>query len=1075
MNFNLKKALLAGTAIVAVGGFAASANAQTTLTGNTTLGAGDLSGHTAGDDIILDSFNLLVDDTDNTAIGAVTDTGTPEDGTVTFDSNAGDNDSTDVTVGSISIGSGNVSVLATENTASANGDATTVTVTNGITTTGDVIVTGGTNANNSSDAGDIATLNVGGSISAANITITDGADGAGILNLNGSGTQTITGVVAGDGAVNVTNTGSVVFVGDSTNTGQLTVNNDGNAQSVEFQGDYAGNIDLGDGTGTDTITATFSGTSQTISAGLNGGATETVNVNIQGGDVVNATTAVWDGITTLTISGNTELDMDQALTATTVNVQTGSTLDVAANVTGNITGNGAIVVSGNSVVDGSVDAATAAVAGAHTLTIDADTGAAVSAASIDTVTLSNANAELAVGSATGETTTFTGNVVAGSGDGVNGDVTLGLNGEATAETVIFNGNVGADGAAIETFEVGGDDTAAKIATLNGNLYAAAVVVGDTDVFTFNGTGEVATIDGTADAGGEGTVNIGNGTNAATMTVTGAIGGGDNLNVLNVANNGTLNVGNNIDATTIIVNGTANVTGASTWTGATQIGYDGAATVNLSQGLTLGGGVQIGDGAGDTARLIITETATYDPDGEAQVIDAGANVFTFTGDTVTTIQLGESDSAWVAGDDITVIDGIGVSNFNTAVDDGRIVFASDSLIALSRGAATDADTLEVVVGYRDAAAAFGNASTGEGVANYLVGLGAGGTTAEQTLRNSLIGLTGEALEERAESLAPVVDGGFVVGANQAAGLSNATTNTRMAALRGGEATGMVAGEMGDGVGVWGKAFGQLAEQDERDGVAGYDADTYGFALGIDSENLMNDAVFGLSFSYGDTEVDSDGVNNTDTDIDSYQLSFYGNKDLQDNMYVSGILGYAWNDIDQTRFNVNGVANNNASADFDSDQFMLYAEFGKDFAMDNKLTLTPRVLANYQHISIDSYRETGSTANLNVSTDDMDIFEMGLGVTAAWDLQDDLGNMVKPSLSAEYRYDFVEDSVESTSSFTAGGASFRTEGFDPAQSTFELGAAVEYSMDNNWTVSADYGYTFKEDYDAHSASLRAGYKF
>jgi outer membrane autotransporter protein len=191
-------------------------------------------------------------------------------------------------------------------------------------------------------------------------------------------------------------------------------------------------------------------------------------------------------------------------------------------------------------------------------------------------------------------------------------------------------------------------------------------------------------------------------------------------------------------------------------------------------------------------------------------------------------------------------------------------------------------------------------------------------------------------------------------------------------------------------------------------------------------------------------------------------------------VSGMVGYAMNSVDQTRNNVAG-SGQTANADFDGDQYMAYAEFGKDY-MTNGMKITPKALVNYVHADYDGYTETGTSgANLTVGSTDVDVLELGVGVSAEWDLDDGNGNAIRPSLTAEYRYDVIGDEVQTTSSFTGGGASFKTEGFDPAQSAFLLGTGIQYDISDSVSMSADYGYQFKEDYDAHNVSIRAGVKF
>jgi outer membrane autotransporter protein len=142
----------------------------------------------------------------------------------------------------------------------------------------------------------------------------------------------------------------------------------------------------------------------------------------------------------------------------------------------------------------------------------------------------------------------------------------------------------------------------------------------------------------------------------------------------------------------------------------------------------------------------------------------------------------------------------------------------------------------------------------------------------------------------------------------------------------------------------------------------------------------------------------------------------------------------------------------------------------------MTLTPHALAHWTYYSADDYTETGAgAANLNVDNDSLNIFELGVGVDAAWDMKNRNGSRVKPVLSAGVRYDLVGDEVETTSTFTGGGAAFGTQGMEPGRTTLNLGAGVGYFTTDNWELSAEYDYEYKSDYDGHSGQFRAAYHF
>ena len=1146
MNLNLKKALLAGTAIVAVGAFAVSSAsaAEVTTAGATDWGgvAADFAGsdadsvtfagvHTVtvepGEDIgttTTNSLNMSID-TRTSAGNVIFDGGAASPavstvyGAVGDSSNFGAGNAATITIGDDGNNDGG--------TVSFLGDIATGTVINVQTGTGNGTIT----------LGDGATATTVG----ANIDLDTGAAGNGntILNLNGTtvtGTLTNTDTDNGAGGIliNVDADSSLDGNVDLTTVAGTVIVDDGKTLSVgaaTFDVLATGTVVLGNAT-TDSATLVFDGTGAQAVTGLidsdvinkgaisvtNTGGTVTFNqaigntldlstLTLAAGSMVNTAGTV--DVNTITIGSGSTLDADGDVTGNVVN---NGTLDIssgAAAVTGDITGAGALSVTATAEVVGDVSAATSAIANGAVLSVSGDDAAAAAAGTVNigTVTFGNAASGLTLDADDTGTTTFTGNLTGDAGDG---DLTLGGDAGET-ETIVFNGNVGSATAAIDDIVVGNTNAAVHTASISGDVFADNLTVGNGDILTVTGsTVNLATIVGSG--AGEGSLVIGNGTGATTATVTGAIGAGNTeLAGLQVTAGSTLNITDDltmrsatdgaldIDGTLVVdstggvsilndlagnmrLDGTMTVnrTGAGDLTlgdnmTAIEVGFGGSATINANSRIAAADPILIGDGAGDVVRLNAGRSAGFDSVAVAQVLN-NTGATTVAVGSVLELGLGENtDAAFVAGEDITFLTQVGGTDFTTQLGDGRIAFVDSGLLTLT-DQGSDATNVTGRIGYKQAASSFTAGSTGVGAADVLVNLGTGGGADLQAIRNRLVVANAVDAEVIAESIAPTADGGFVVAGNQAAGLTLDATNARIELARAGSSeTGMVAGQMGEGVGVWGKLFGQTADQDNREGVSGYDADTYGMAVGIDSENVVPGALVGMSFSYADTDVESENVNSTDTDVDSYQFSVYGSKDLANNSYVTGIASYARNNIDQTRNNVANTAGNVAKGDFDSDQFGLYAEFGRDYMMNAGMTLTPRVLANYQHVSFDGYTETGSTANLRVDNDDMDIFELGLGVTAAWDLQDTMGNAIKPSLSAEYRYDTVGDEVESTSSFTGGGANFKTTGFDPAQSSFTMGAGLEYDVADQWTVSADYDYTFKEDYNAHAASVRAGYKF
>lgn len=333
---------------------------------------------------------------------------------------------------------------------------------------------------------------------------------------------------------------------------------------------------------------------------------------------------------------------------------------------------------------------------------------------------------------------------------------------------------------------------------------------------------------------------------------------------------------------------------------------------------------------------------------------------------------------------------------------------------------------------------------------------------------------EALHDVLQSVEPTLDGSDLVGALTVSNQTLDLAGQQLAMLRGGGETGMAAGDGMQGVRAWGQMFGSRANQSEHGGVEGYNADTWGGALGIDTQDINDKAVLGVAFSYGNTNANSKNSNQTGTDVDSYQLTLYGDYDLGQDTFVNVMLAYGRQSVDTTRFNVGGIGGLNAHGSFNTNQYAARAELGRNYAYGSAL-VTPTILANYLHYAPESYTETGAGgANEHIARKDMDVFELGAGVNLSQTYKVDNGAFT-PSVHSGYRYDLIGDHLESANTFSAGGPAFDTKGIQPGRGTFSAGMNLKYQTAQNWEFTAKYEFQYKSNYTNNAAFLRAAYKF
>jgi outer membrane autotransporter protein len=314
-----------------------------------------------------------------------------------------------------------------------------------------------------------------------------------------------------------------------------------------------------------------------------------------------------------------------------------------------------------------------------------------------------------------------------------------------------------------------------------------------------------------------------------------------------------------------------------------------------------------------------------------------------------------------------------------------------------------------------------------------------------------------LARLSETLSPDVSRGVLHAATNSQTLVSGVINDRSSRAR--SATG--APEKG----VWLQALSSDANQDERRGVAGYDADSHGIAVGADGQ-LNADTTLGLAYSYLDTDVKSDLGNKTK--VTGHALTLYSNW-VHDNWFVDSSLMYGWNDNESKRH----IAGTQAKADYDSDVFGVSALAGYSLRLMPDVVLEPQVGARYANVGMDAYREKGSSASLNVGSQRYEVGEMGIGarLAAAFDVG---SGSLEPEAKLMAWHDFIGDKVSTTSAFVLGGESSVSRGTTPVRDSYELGLGANYRM-GAWSVGGSYNYLTSSGFDADSFTAKVRYAF
>lgn len=524
------------------------------------------------------------------------------------------------------------------------------------------------------------------------------------------------------------------------------------------------------------------------------------------------------------------------------------------------------------------------------------------------------------------------------------------------------------------------------------------------------------------------------------------------------------------------------------------GGDAAIDGNGQTILHLNGGTVIGDIEGIRDAFVNGNVAIYSQLIEADKLDVVAG------------KLYVAEVTNVTGD-MFVRNGAGLSLFvNNSTDpskamvevDGKLTLEQGSVIGLTTlpGQFTKASTKYVLVsadqlenlgvqvktltpllavtnvefGSNNISADIGlatGAQAGEGLAN--AGVDANGIAAtkafidsvlaklpvDSNLYQTFLNANDAELRQLARQLQPETNRAAQSASLAATGLTNSAIGSRASSL------GANSGDALIETGVWVKALHGNSDQGERDGIAGYDADSSGLIIGADGK-VNEQTTLGLALSHVRTDVSSDTDNKTD--VATTLLTGYGS--WEHGPYsVIGSLTYGQSDNESKRY----IAGEKAEGNYDSNVLAADLSGGYTIKLNENLDLIPTIATRYAKVQIDSFTEKGTQAALRSGSQSLEVFDVGAGVK----LEGVYGDF-QPNARLMAFHDFAQDSADSTSAYALGGTTFATTGAPATAWTYEAGIGLDWTK-GNYTIGASYDYTRKADFNADTVSLKARYDF
>ena len=319
----------------------------------------------------------------------------------------------------------------------------------------------------------------------------------------------------------------------------------------------------------------------------------------------------------------------------------------------------------------------------------------------------------------------------------------------------------------------------------------------------------------------------------------------------------------------------------------------------------------------------------------------------------------------------------------------------------------------------------------------------------------------------EEWSPNVSGAFVAGMAHTLRVSNMNIGNRLGMLSGMN-SGMNSGdEIAASNGMWFSARFTDAEQDRRDGIEGFDADTDALSFGFDRE--FDNVILGFAYTRGNTDAKAND-DSADFEMSDNLFSLYGHYD-GGTWYSEAVISVGFGSVDSLR----SVGSDDYAGDYDSTSYSALVESGCKISAAG-WEIYPYLTLEYSSKDYDSYTETGGSLALHVRSKDYEVFTAGVGARLQKDFQRSWG-IVTPEVSGQLAYDVKNDRIVSTANFVGGTTSFVAKGIEPAETSWDLGGALTIASLGEQSVSLRLGYDYagRQDFEAHSFTGKVRFEF
>jgi len=301
------------------------------------------------------------------------------------------------------------------------------------------------------------------------------------------------------------------------------------------------------------------------------------------------------------------------------------------------------------------------------------------------------------------------------------------------------------------------------------------------------------------------------------------------------------------------------------------------------------------------------------------------------------------------------------------------------------------------------------------------------------------------------------------------LATSTTNSHLGAIRS-DFYSAGSGYNIDLDTVWLMPYGEYANQQTTDQITGYNAHTWGFALGNDFV-LNNRHIVGFGFAYARSDIKEKSHFGSTPKVDSYQAIIYGSYNTLSSKYIDLIASAAWNSYSGNRLiNFSGF-NSVQEIDYSNVNLSLEGIYGINLSPTAIFSENIYLSTLYAFGSSADYTFDNGGAAMDVHNDSMNLLRLAVGMD--FELSIPVRSCTfKPYVHAKAYTNVVNDSQDSNFNFI-GNATQVNYQVTPERNGLIFDFGLNIMTRGHFEMNASFGTNLQYNYKSYAGQLNVKY--